>query len=59
MGKYKSEKEDLQDFVSVIFGKKNEIKNRASKMRSNIYIGGIGLSLSIIALAILLLNFTG
>ena len=59
MVKLKSEKEDLQAFVEIVFGKKNEIKNQAARMRSNIYKGGLALGFSVIALAVLLLKFTG
>jgi hypothetical protein len=58
MGNYKSEKEDLQDFFGIVFGKKSEIKNRAMQMRSNIYKGGVALGVCVIALAVLLLKFT-
>ena len=59
MGKYKSEKEDLQKFFSLVFGKKAEIKSQAARMRSNIYKGGLALGFSVIGLAVLLLKFTG
>jgi hypothetical protein len=59
MGKYKSEKEDLQEFFSLVFGKKAEIKSQAARMRSNIYKGGLALGFSVIGLAVLLLKFTG
>ena len=59
MGKYKSEKEDLQEFFSLVFGKKAEIKNQAARMRSNIYKGGLAIGFSVIGLAVLLLKFTG
>jgi hypothetical protein len=58
MGKYKSEKEDLQDFVGILFGDKGNMKSKAAQMRSNIYKGGLGLGVSVLALAVLLLNFT-
>jgi hypothetical protein len=59
MGNYKSEKEDLQDFVGIVFGKKNEMKIRAGQMRLNIYKGGLALGVCVIMLAVLLLKFTG
>jgi hypothetical protein len=59
MGKYKSEKEELQEFFGLVFGKKAEIKGQAARMRSNIYKGGLALGLSVIGLAVLLLKFTG
>jgi hypothetical protein len=59
MGKYKSEKENLQEFFSLVFGKKTEIKSQAARMRSNIYKGGLALGFSVIGLAVLLLKFTG
>ena len=59
MGKYKSEKEDLQEFFSLVFGKKAEIKNQAARIRSNIYKVGLALGFSLIGLAVLLLKFTG
>ena len=59
MGKYKSEKENLQEFVSIVFGKKNELKERAQQIRSNIYKGGLALGASVIFLAVLLIKFTG
>ena len=59
MGKYKSEKEDLQEFFSLVFGKKAEIKNQAARIRSNIYKVGLALGFSVIGLAVLLLKFTG
>ena len=58
MGKYKSEKEDLQEFFGLVFGKKAEIKGQAARMRSNIYKGGLALGFSVIGLAVLLLKFT-
>jgi hypothetical protein len=59
MGKYKSEKEHLQDFFSTVFGKKEEVSVRAEQIRSNIYkLGGV-LGVSVIAIAVLLLKFTG
>ena len=59
MEKYKSEKEDLQEFFSLVFGKKAEIKNQAARIRSNIYKVGLALGFSVIGLAVLLLKFTG
>jgi hypothetical protein len=59
MGKYKSEKEDLQEFFNIVFGKKAEIKGHAARMRSNIYKGGLALGISVVGLAVLLLKFTG
>ena len=59
MGKYKSEKEHLQDFFSIVFGKKKEVAVRAEQIRSNIYKLGGALGISVIALAVLLLKFTG
>jgi hypothetical protein len=59
MAKYKSEKEDLQEFFGLVFGKKADIKNQAARIRSNIYRGGFVLGLSVIGLAVLLLRFTG
>ena len=59
MGKYKSEKDHLQNFFSIVFGKKKEVAVRAQQIRSNIYKLGGALGVSVIALAILLLKFTG
>ena len=58
MGKYKSEKEHLQDFFSIVFGKKKEVDVRAEQIRSNIYKLGGAVGVSVIALAVLLLKFT-
>jgi|GEM_PF-5580265 hypothetical protein len=58
MGKFKSEKQGLQDFFGIVFGKKSEIKGQAARMRMNIYKGGLAVSFSVIALAVLLLKFT-
>ena len=59
MGKYKSEQEHLQDFFSIVFGKKKEVAARAEQIRSNIYKLGAALGVSVIALAVLVLKFTG
>ena len=59
MEKYKSEKEYLQDFFSIVFGKKEEVSGRAQQIRSNIYKLGGALGISVIALSVLLLKFTG
>ena len=58
MGKYRSEKETLQEFVGIVFGEKSELKGRAEQMRSNIYKGGLALGASVIIIAVLLIKFT-
>jgi hypothetical protein len=58
MGKFKSEKQSLQEFFGILFGKKSEIKGQAARMRMNIYKSGLAVSFSVIVLAVLLLKFT-
>lgn len=59
MEKHKTAQEDLQEFVQLMFGEKASMASKAEKMRSGIYkIGGM-LGISVILLAVLLLNFTG
>ena len=58
MGKFKSEKQGLQEFFGIVFGKKSDIKGQAARMKMNIYRVGVAVSFSVIALAVLLLKFT-
>ena len=58
MKKYKTTKEDLQDFFQLVFGQGANISYRAEKMRSGIYKAGGMLGVSVIVLAVLLLNYT-
>ena len=59
MERHKSSKEDLQEFFHLVFGEDASISNKAEKMRSGIYKVGGMLGISVILLAVLLLNFTG
>ena len=59
MEKHKTAKQDLQEFVQLMFGEDANISNTAEKMRSMIYKTGGLLGISVILLAVLLLNFTG
>ena len=59
MEKHKTAKEDLQEFFSLVFGDGANMSNKAERMRSGIYkLGGMA-GISVILLAVLLLNFTG
>ena len=59
MEKYKSPKEDLQDFYTLVFGQGDSVRVKAEQMRSGIYkIGGM-LGVGVVVLALLLLKFTG
>ena len=59
MDKYKSNKEDLQDFFHLVFGKDKNVAVKAEQMRSGIYkIGGL-VGVSVVLLSLLLLKFTG
>lgn len=59
MERYKTSKEDLQEFMQLVFGKGSNMSDKAEKMRSGIYKAGGMLGISVIFLAVLLLNFTG
>ena len=59
MEKYKSSKEDLQQFYTLVFGKGENIATKAEEMRSGIYKAGGALGVGVVMLALLLLKFTG
>ena len=58
MAKFKSTKEDLQEFFGLVFGSDEEVPARAEQMRSGIYKVGGMLGVGLILLSFLLLKFT-
>ncbi len=58
MEKYKSTKEDLQDFFTIVFGSQDSVAARAEQLRSGIYKIGAVLGVGVVILAMLLLKFT-
>ena len=59
MNNYKTPKEDLQQFYTLVFGEGKSIAAKAEAMRSGIYKIGGALGVSVVLLALLLLRFTG
>ena len=59
VAKYKTAKEDLQEFFGLLFGKEEELSIKAEQMRSGIYKIGGGVGVGVVVLALLLLKFTG
>ena len=58
MRPYKTSKEDLQEFFTLVFGKDESMTSKAEQMRSGIYKAGGVLGVSVVVLALLLLKFT-
>ena len=59
MNEYKSPQQGLQEFFTIVFGEKPDSASRAEQIKSGIYKAGGALGVAVIALAFLLLNYTG